>query len=76
MLPGHTPVCSQIVRDILPGMAKFTVTTNEGKVAAYEGKYRLDGGVLTVLPEVGNEVLFSPAGWLLLEIKEADPPVT
>jgi hypothetical protein len=57
-------------------MAKFTVTTNEGKVAAYEGKYRVDEGVLTVLPEVGSTVLFSQAGWLLLEVKEADPPVT
>ena len=57
-------------------MAKFTVTTNEGNVAAYEGKYWVDEGVLSVLPEVGNKVLFSPTGWLMLEVKEADPPVT
>ena len=55
-------------------MAKFTVTTDKGNVAAYEGKYWVDEGVLSVLPDGGNRMLFSPTGWLHLEIQEADPP--
>jgi hypothetical protein len=57
-------------------MAKFKVTTHEGYVTAYEGKYWVDEGVLSVLPDEGsgNKVLFSQAGWLMLEVNEADPP--
>jgi hypothetical protein len=57
-------------------MAKFTVTTHKGVVATYEGKYWVDDGVLTVQPDKGNKIYLSPIGWLALEVKEADPPVT
>lgn len=58
-------------------MAKFTVTTDKGVVAEYEGKYWVDEGVLVVLPDegLGNKFLFSPTGWRTLEVKEEDPPV-
>lgn len=55
-------------------MAKFTVTNNRGDVAAYEGEYSFDEGVLTIQPEVGNKIHLSPTGWLLLETREPDSP--
>ena len=53
-------------------MAKFSVAAANGTTAVYDGTYKVtQGGVLSVLPDNGNPVVFSPAGWLGLEVKDA-----
>ena len=49
---------------------KFTVTTPTA-VLHFEGGYRLEpSGALTVKVEGGNNVTFSPIGWLSVETTE------
>jgi hypothetical protein len=53
-------------------MVKFNVAAPNGKTESYEGDYKItDGGVLSVKPGSGNPVIFSPAGWLALEVTDA-----
>jgi len=55
-------------------MVKFKVAASNGKTESYEGDYKItDGGVLAVKPGSGNSVLFSPAGWLALEVTDDAP---
>jgi hypothetical protein len=49
---------------------KFTVTTPTAELH-FDGGYRLESsGALTVKGEGGNNITFSPVGWLSVEITE------
>jgi len=49
---------------------KFTVSTSTGE-RYFEGGYKLEpSGALTVKTETGNNITFSPIGWLSVEITE------
>jgi hypothetical protein len=51
-------------------MAKFTVSTSSGSTA-YAGHYKVaDGGVLAVVPLEGNPIVYSPTGWIALEVTD------
>jgi hypothetical protein len=51
---------------------KFTVADGKGTTTTYEGGYTIsDHGVLSVKPDHGNPVIFSPAGWSVLEVMGA-----
>ena len=53
-------------------MTKFTVVASNGKATDYSGNYKIEGaGVLAIKPESGNPVVYSPSGWLYVEITDA-----
>jgi hypothetical protein len=54
-------------------MVKFTVavTAPQEKFVEYEGDYVIRDGVLAIRPAKGRAVVYSPTGWLTLEV-EAD----
>ena len=56
-------------------MTKFTVVASNHKPTKYEGSYKIgEGGVLAIKPEQGNPVVYSPSGWLYVEV--TDGPVS
>lgn len=53
-------------------MRTFVVAAANGKLTKYTGEYKIEeAGVLTVLPDKGNPVIYSPVGWNALEILDA-----
>ena len=55
-----------------PAMTKFTVVASDHQPIDYEGSYKIgDGGVLAIKPQRGNLIVYSPAGWLHVEVTEA-----
>jgi hypothetical protein len=55
-------------------MVKFTVaaTAPQEKFVKYEGDYVIREGVLAIRPEKGNAVVYSPSGWLTLEVEDGE----
>jgi hypothetical protein len=57
---------------MLPTMTKFTVVISDRQIVKYEGSYKIgDGGVLAIKPRSGNLVVYSPSGWLSVEVTDA-----
>ena len=53
-------------------MATFKVAFSNGQIAEYTGTYKVtDGGVLAVKPDKGNMLVYSPSGWLCVEVTDA-----
>jgi len=53
-------------------MATFKIATSNGNITEYNGTYTIgDGGVLSVVPDRGNPLVFSPSGWLCIEVTDA-----
>jgi len=52
-------------------MTTFKIATSNGKTTEYNGSYKVDGGVLSVKPDTGNPLIFSPSGWLCIEVTDA-----
>ncbi len=59
-------------------MTKFKVVFANGKSTKYKGDYKIDtAGVLAIKPDRGNPVLYSPSGWVSIEVTDGpDYPVT
>jgi hypothetical protein len=53
-------------------MVKFTVAAAaaQEKLVKYEGDYVIRDGVLAIQPVKGNPVVYSPSGWLTLEVED------
>jgi hypothetical protein len=55
-------------------MVKFTVAaaSPQEKFVKYEGDYVIREGVLAIHPVAGNPVVYSPSGWLTIEVEDGD----
>lgn len=53
-------------------MAKFTVVPYNKSAIKYDGEYEIGArGVLAIKQNNGNPTIFSPSGWLYLEVTDA-----
>jgi hypothetical protein len=50
---------------------KFKLQAVNANDITIEGNYKIEAGVLSIVPDQGNPLVISPAGWISVEVLEA-----